>query len=337
MEALNHKDKKIAVLCGGRSGEREVSLRSGTACYDAFLRKGYDVRLIDIADDGALLDIVTQKPDIAFLALHGKGGEDGTIQGYLETLGIPYTGSGILASALAINKSRTKDIYRQNNLPTPDSLTFVRSDFDTSSEKNTNYVSQLASAAKTIVEKCGLPCVIKPTTEGSSLGMTIAKKNEDVISGLELALRVDREVIVEEFISGTELTVGVMGYENPQPFAPIQINVTSEEFYNFEAKYATGGSTHICPAPVADKITQIAQKMAVAAHKALGCGGVSRTDMILDDAGNLYLLETNTIPGMTETSLIPDAAAEAGIPFDDLCEKVLFMALSHNKVLVDGD
>lgn len=311
----NPQEYSVAVLYGGTSGERPVSLNSGSSCAKALEGLGFKVTLIDTADTQDLSRLITDEFDVAFIALHGRGGEDGTIQGFLETLGIPYTGSGILASAQAINKSKTKELYAQAGLPVADSVTVGKGDPLNDDD--------LAG----IMDEIGIPCVVKPATEGSSLGMTIVKDPADMRGAIDTALGVDDEAMVEQFIEGLELTVGVMGNDEPQALPVIQIVPTEDEFYNFHAKYAAGGSTHLCPAPISAELTEQLQNLAVAAHMVLGCKGVTRTDILVKDDGSCWILETNTLPGMTGTSLVPDAARAIGIEFPELCEKIVAMAL----------
>ena len=312
----NPKDYAVAVLYGGTSGEREVSLNSGTCCARALEEKGFAVTMIDPASRDDLKRLVEETFDVAFLALHGKGGEDGTMQGFLETLGIPYTGSGILSNAIAINKGKSKDLYESAGLRVAASVLVGRNDVLDDADR------------QEIVDTCGIPCVVKPSTEGSSLGMTIVRDASDLQAALDTALAVDDEAMVEQFIDGIELTVGVMGSDDPTAFPVIQILSNDDEFYNYHAKYAAGGSTHICPAPISEEATEQAQGMAVAAHAVLGCKGISRTDIMLDEEGRCWVLETNTLPGMTDTSLIPDAARAVGMDFGDVCEKLIEMALA---------
>lgn len=312
----NPKDYAVAVLYGGTSGEREVSLNSGTCCARALEEKGFAVTMIDPASRDDLKRLVEETFDVAFLALHGKGGEDGTMQGFLETLGIPYTGSGILSNAIAINKGKSKELYESAGLRVAASVLVGRNDVLDDADR------------QEIVDTCGIPCVVKPSTEGSSLGMTIVRDASDLQAALDTALAVDDEAMVEQFIDGIELTVGVMGSDDPTAFPVIQILSNDDEFYNYHAKYAAGGSAHICPAPISEEATEQAQGMAVAAHAVLGCKGISRTDIMLDEEGRCWVLETNTLPGMTDTSLIPDAARAVGMDFGDVCEKLIEMALA---------
>lgn len=311
----NPKDYSVAVVYGGTSGEREVSLNSGACCAKALEEKGFKVQLIDPASHDDLVRLVEGSFDVAFLALHGKGGEDGSMQGFLQTIGLPYTGSGILASAQAVNKAKAKELYAAAGLRVAASEVIGCQD-----HLDAQDFEELAA-------EIGIPCVVKPATEGSSLGMTIVRDAAQLPEAVALSLSVDEEAIVEAFIEGIELTVGVMGNEKPEAFPVIQVVATNDEFYNYHAKYAAGGSQHLCPAPVSESITSNAQEMALAAHIVLGCKGVSRSDIMVDKEGDCWILETNTLPGMTNTSLVPDAARVAGLEFPDLCEKLIVLAL----------
>ncbi len=312
----NASDYKVAVIYGGISGEREVSLNSGKSCFEALVAQGFQAELIDSAEKNDLVRLIEGEFDVAFLALHGRGGEDGTIQGFLETIGLPYTGSGILASASAINKSTAKEIYESAGLRVAPSTTIGSEDI--LDDQDLSEILEFVG---------GVPCVVKPATEGSSLGMSIVRDAADLPKAIEDSLAVDDEALVEGFVEGTELTVAVMGNEELHALPVIQIIATEDEFYNYHAKYAAGGSRHLCPAPLTQEQTQQAQDIALAAHGVLGCRGVSRSDMILDADGQCWILETNTLPGMTGTSLVPDAARVAGMEFPQLCEKLIELAL----------
>ncbi len=292
--------KHVAVLMGGWSAEREVSLRSGKACADALDRCGYRVTRIDVGRDIAAV-LTTVRPDVALNVLHGRPGEDGTLQGLLEILAIPYTHSGVMASAVAMQKDVAKVLLRAAAVPVPEGI--VASRFD------------VARA-----HPLPPPYVIKPIAEGSSVGVFIV--GEDRPHPPQELGRPDwtygDQVMVEKYIPGKELTCAVMGEE---ALGVIEI-VPMVQFYDYEAKYAPGGSKHILPAPVSPFVYQQARRLALAAHKALGCRGVSRADFRFDDriegTGGLFCLEVNTQPGMTETSLVPELAAHAGITFDEL-------------------
>jgi D-alanine-D-alanine ligase len=292
--------KHIAVLMGGWSAERDISLRSGRACADALTRLGYRVTRIDVGRDIAAV-LTTVKPDVALNVLHGRPGEDGTLQGLLEILAIPYTHSGVMASAVAMQKDIAKTLLRAADVPVPEGLV----------------ASRLDAAKRHLIPP---PYVIKPIAEGSSVGVFIV--HEEHAHPPQELHREDwaygDQVIVEKYIPGKELTCAVMGEE---ALGVIEI-VPAVRFYDYEAKYAPGGSKHLLPAPVSSFVYQLARRLAVVAHKALGCRGVSRADFRYDDrfegTGGLFCLEVNTQPGMTETSLVPELAAHAGITFDEL-------------------
>ena len=292
--------KHVAVLMGGWSAEREVSLRSGKACADALARLGYSVTRIDVGRDIAAV-LATVKPDLALNVLHGRPGEDGTLQGLLEVVGIPYSHSGVLASALAMQKDVAKDLFRVAAIPVPEGIVAER----------------LEAAARHLMPP---PYVIKPIAEGSSVGVFVVTA-EHAHPPQELT-RADwpygDRVIVEKYIAGKELTCAVMG---EQALGVIEI-VPTVRFYDYEAKYAPGGSKHLLPAPISPFVYQQVRELALGAHKALGCRGVSRADFRYDDriegTRGLVCLEVNTQPGMTETSLVPELAAHAGISFDEL-------------------
>ncbi len=292
--------KHVAVLMGGWSAEREVSLRSGAACAQALARLGYRVSQIDVARDIAAV-LTDLKPDVALNVLHGRPGEDGTLQGVLEILGIPYTHSGVLASALAMQKDVAKAIFRAAGVPVPEGLV----------------VSRFEAGSRHLLPP---PYVVKPIAEGSSVGVYIVP--EDHAHPPQELYREDwaygDRVIVEKYIAGKELTCAVVGEE---ALGVIEI-VPAVRFYDYQAKYAPGGSKHLLPAPVSSFVYQQARRLALAAHLALGCRGVSRADFRYDDriegTGGLVCLEVNTQPGMTETSLVPELAAHAGISFDEL-------------------
>jgi len=292
--------KHVAVLMGGWSAEREVSLRSGRSCAEALTRLGYRVTRIDVGRDIATV-LTTVKPDVALNMLHGRPGEDGTLQGMLEILAIPYTHSGVLASALAMQKDVAKELFRAAGVPVPEGI--VASRFE------------VAKA-----HPLPPPYVIKPVAEGSSVGVFIV--TEDRSHPPQELNRDDwpygERVIVEKYIAGKELTCAIMGEE---ALGVIEI-VPTVRFYDYESKYAPGGSKHLLPAPVSSFVYHQARRLALAAHRALGCRGVSRADFRYDDriegTGGLVCLEINTQPGMTATSLVPELAAYAGITFDEL-------------------
>jgi len=290
--------KHVAVLMGGWSAEREVSLRSGRACADALNRLGYRVTPIDVGRDVAAALTVT-KPDVALNVLHGRPGEDGTLQGLLEILGIPYSHSGVLASALAMHKVCAKALFRAAGIPVAEDLV----------------ASRLEAARRHLMPP---PYVVKPIAEGSSVGVFIVSEQHP--HPPQELYRDDwsfgEEVLIERYIPGKELTCAVLG---DQALDVIEI-VPATRFYDYEAKYAIGGSKHVLPAQILLNVYQEVRRLALAAHGALGCRGVSRADFRYDDqgTGKLVCLEINTQPGMTETSLVPELAAYAGMTFDEL-------------------
>jgi D-alanine-D-alanine ligase len=292
--------KSVAVLMGGWSPEREVSLSSGSECAKALRARGYSVRLIDVGCDlQELLSVLKPYPEVIFNALHGVGGEDGTIQGVFEMLGIPYTHSGVLASALAMHKPTAKTIFRRGGLPVVEGV-----------------VARPAELA--VQDPMPAPFVVKPTNQGSSVGVRIVRMNDNSWREEITNWGFGREVLVERFVPGRELTVAVMG---DRALGVCEI-VPRGTFYDYTAKYSAGGSDHLTPAPIPAEAYERALDIGLHAHRLLGCRGVSRADLRYDDTmgglGELYLLEVNSQPGMTPTSLVPDIARHVGIGFDDL-------------------
>jgi len=294
-------DKHVAVLMGGFSAEREISLRSGEACARALAAEGFPVTRVDV--DRGVADVLAKlRPDVAFNALHGRFGEDGIIQGILEMLQIPYTHSGVLSSALAMQKDRAKDVLKVAGIPIAESVTVDRF---------------TASKAHVIPP----PYVVKPPAEGSSFGVLIVR--EDQNHPPQELTRQDwpygDQVLVEHYVAGRELTCAVIG---DKAYDVIEINAADGGWYDYDAKYAKGGSIHVLPANLKENIYHFIQELTLKAHKALGCRGVSRADFRYDDrpggTGELVILEVNTQPGMTETSLVPEIAAHAGLSFGEL-------------------
>ena len=304
---------RVALLAGGCSGEREVSL-AGAAGFEAAIdREKYDLIRYDPKTDIARIAEDADSIDVAFILLHGTYGEDGTVQGFLDLLDIPYQGAGVLGSSLAMDKNMAKVLYRQQNLPVARWQMAVDAD-----QKD----------PERLLEDLSLPLVVKPVREGSSLGMSVAETVDELRDGIRLAYEYDSEVMVEEFIQGREITVGVIGNDKLLPLPLIEIIPgDSFSFFDYRAKYEKGASQEICPADVPEEIAAMAQQYAVAAHKTLQLRGYSRTDMMLTEDGKLYILETNTIPGMTPTSLLPQAAKEAGLSFAQLIDRLLTLAL----------
>ena len=305
---------RLALIAGGVSAEREVSLRGAAGVEQALNRDRYEVVRYDPATDLARIAADAANIDAAFILLHGVHGEDGTIQGFLDLLGIPYQGAGVLGSALAMDKNLAKIMYRLAGLPVAPWVMVEPGDLRDS--------GRIESAV-------GLPCVVKPVRQGSSIGMSIVRTLDQLPAALELALRHDGEVMVEAFLKGRELTAGVLGNSELTALPLIEIIPDSRfDFFNYEAKYQPGATREVCPAPVSETVRARAQDYAVRAHRSLQLRGYSRTDMILVGE-ELYLLETNTIPGMTPTSLLPQAAAEAGLPFGALLDRLIELALER--------
>lgn len=296
--------KRIGVLLGGLSAEREISLRTGQAALSALQRIGYQAVAIDV-DENLPAQLRQERIDVAFICLHGRFGEDGRVQGLLEMLQIPYTGSGVLASSLIIDKVATKKMLLYHELPTPGFEVLTHGD-----------------SVDELLQRCRhLPLVVKPSREGSTIGITIARSQEALRHGLDTAATLDRTVLVEEFIEGAELTVSVL---NGQALPIIQI-VPKSGFYDFHAKYTAGQTEYLLPAPMDAALYAQIQRVSEDICQKLDCRGAARVDFMLRER-EFYCLEVNTIPGMTETSLLPKAAAEAGIDFDQLVEQILLDA-----------
>lgn len=304
----------VALLSGGISSEREVSLKSGDQVFAALNKDKYRVIRYDPKTDISRLVADAPSIDVALIILHGPYGEDGTVQGLLDLLGIPYQGSGVLGSAIAMDKLVSKQLYEKSGIPTPTYITISRHD---------------AQKAQTCLERIGLPLVIKPAKGGSSIGMAIVKTRDGLEPAIQEALRHDDTLVVETYIQGTELTVGIIGNRDLKALPVIEIIPdTRYEFFNYHAKYLPGASLEICPARIDETLTEKAQAYAIMAHRALFCEGYSRTDMMLRDR-ELYILETNTIPGMTETSLLPRAAKTAGIAFPEFLDILIELGIEN--------
>ncbi len=307
---------RIGVLMGGRSSERDISLKTGQAVHQALIRQGYDAVAIDVTDR-LHRDLEDQKVAIAFLSLHGPGGEDGTIQGFLETLGIPYTGSGIRASAVGMHKAATKMLLAAHGIPLP-AGTVVRA------------YDRLSLAKVLRQTKLKLPIVVKPVSQGSTIGVTIVRRRTQWKEALALAHRYDPEALVESYIPGHEAAVSILGTtaEGPAVLPAIEI-VAPEGFYDFSAKYQKGKTQYLCPAPFPPKVMRHISELARRTYEALECEGAARVDFRITSRGRPYVLEINTVPGMTETSLLPMAAAQVGIAYDVLVERILQSALDR--------
>jgi D-alanine-D-alanine ligase len=295
---------KVAVLMGGRSAERPVSLKSGSMVLAALKKKGVNAYAFDPKERG-IEALARERFDRAFVILHGRYGEDGTIQGALELLGIPYTGSGVLASALAMDKWRTKLLWQACGIPTPRSELITR---DTDMQA--------------VTTRLGLPLMVKPANEGSSIGMTKVKSARELPEAYALAANYDRAVIAEAFVDGVELTAGILGNQ-PLPLIKLE---TPREFYDYQAKYEASDTRYIIPCGLPPDAERIVQDEALFAFETLGCRGWGRVDVMLDRSGKPYFLEVNTLPGMTDHSLVPMAARHAGLSFEDLCLRILELA-----------
>ncbi|MFV3074132.1 D-alanine--D-alanine ligase [Niveispirillum fermenti] len=306
-----NRSKHVAVLLGGWSAEREVSLVSGARIAEALESKGYTVTAVDVQRDlEGLVAALTPRPDVIFNALHGKGGEDGLIQGVLEYLGIPYTHSGVLASAVAMDKAMTKRLLSTVGMPVAEGVIATK---------------EQVLAGHVMAP----PYVVKPVDEGSSVGVRIVRESDNFTVLEEDSWVYGRRVLVEKFVPGRELTVGVVG---DRALTVTEI-VPAQAFYDYTAKYADGGSVHVCPAQIPEPVAGEAMRLALLAHQTLGCSGVSRTDFRWDDslpgATGLCFLETNTQPGFTPTSLLPEQAAALGISYADLCAWIVEHARCH--------
>lgn len=311
-----NKNTHILVIYGGTSTEREVSLRSGQAVHDALVRRGYEhTELFDLTDTN-IADLLAVKPDLAFLALHGKGGEDGTVQGLLELAGIPYTGPGVASSAMCMDKIISKQMMTSAGIPTAAFLTFHRS-----AEADMNAISQR------ILRDVGLPAVLKSPCQGSSVGVYIVHRAEELSAAIENVFSLGDSLLAERYLDGVEITVPILGNSHPRVL-PI-IEITSEnEFYDYEAKYTSGLCHHIIPARISPEVSAQVADIALATYRLLQCKGLSRIDFIVDRKLGPQVVEINTLPGMTEMSLFPDAARAAGISFEELCETICELALA---------
>jgi D-alanine-D-alanine ligase len=307
---------RVGVLMGGPSSEREISLKSGKAVLSALKESGIDAVGIDIITDNKEENIRllnSYSLDCVFIALHGRFGEDGSIQEILEEIDLPYTGSGVKASRLAMDKIGALKIFKAGKLYVPRSQSLERASYN----ENKKFKNDL-----------GLPVVVKPANHGSSIGLSIVELEREIPAAIELAFQFDQRIVIEEYISGRELTVGVLD-ERALPVIEI---VPKHKFFDFEAKYKAGLTDYIVPALLKPEIAEEVQQAALEAHKLLGCFGCSRTDIILSQKNIPFVLETNTIPGMTATSLLPKAARILGIDFNQLCLKLLELAYEKAKV-----
>ncbi|MBW2608742.1 MAG: D-alanine--D-alanine ligase [Deltaproteobacteria bacterium] len=304
----------IAVLAGGWSGEREISIKSGEAVYNALDKEKYNVTRYDPRDDLASLIKEMDGIDLAFILLHGKFGEDGCVQGFLDLLGVPFVGSGVLTSAMTLNKRITKEIYKGAG------LNVVK---DVMLNKDRKF------AVDNIIQALGPSTVVKPVAEGSSLGISLCHNEKDLLKGINLAFQYDQEVMVEQYIKGREITCCVIGEGQIEALPLVEIVPNQGyAFFDYEAKYTPGATKEICPAPISDALSEKARYCAKQAHQILRCKVWSRTDMIIQD-NKIYLLETNTIPGMTKTSLFPLAAKAAGMTLSQLLDRLIELSLDQ--------
>lgn len=296
---------KIAVMYGGDSPEREVSLMSGREVAKALRKKGHRARLIDPSKRSFLKDLLGMKPECVFIALHGGKGEGGAIQGFMEMMGVPYTGSDILSSSMCLNKIVMKKILSYHGLPTAD---FVE-----------------AARGEKPVLPFGYPAVVKPANLGSTIGIKIVKNSGEAEKAVKACFRIDTQVLIEKYLRGKEVTVGIIGNEKAEALPAIEIE-TPTGFYDYKAKYTVGGSRHIIPARLDEKDLAAIEDTALKTYRAMGCTGCARMEIIFTEK-TPYILDVNTIPGLTKTSLLPDAARAKGISFEELCEKLVLMAV----------
>jgi D-alanine-D-alanine ligase len=322
--------KRIGVLMGGGSSERDISVRSGLAIYQSLQELGYDSVMVDVSKDIASV-LKKEKVKIAFLALHGGTGENGAMQGMLEVLGLPYTGSGVLASALAMDKEASKKMFLHHGLPVAPYIIVKK-------VKGTKKRGGKGEQKNGTVDITGaypfphvpdlpfeMPCVVKPVSEGSSIGVNIVKDRDGLVPCLENTFSLGARALVEKFIKGKELHVGIVGDEI---LGGVEVR-PSLEFYNYEAKYTSGLTEYIMPPEVDDVIFERVKNLALKAHKILGCAGASRVDFMVDENNEPYILEVNTLPGMTTTSLLPKIAVAAGWSFNDLIREILRIAIKE--------
>ena len=310
------KNKKIAVIFGGRSHEREISIKTGRGVLKSLVELGYDAVGLDI-DKPSIRKLCDDGFDLAFIALHGKYGEDGSIQGLLEILEIPYTGSSVMSSSIAMNKAFCQQIMKENGIKIADSIIVSRED---ESE------GKFSDDVNNFILKFG-GCVLKPVDEGSSIGLQIVKNQDEFRKKLKEVFKYSDKALVEAYIEGTEITVGVIGNKNPESLPPVEI-VPRGEFFNFECKYQKGKTDYYVPARISPEHTERAKEIAGCVHRILELRGFSWSDFIIK-GGEIFFLEVNTIPGMTETSLLPKAAKSVGIGYNELVERIVQYAISE--------
>lgn len=316
MTNINEQFGRIGVLMGGISSERNISLKSGKAIVEALLRQGFQVVPLDIVngeEEKILYLLEIANIDVAFIALHGKLGEDGRIQSILEKANIPYTGSGVEASCLAINKAKTQNLFKKCGINVPSYIILIKND--------------QADVDEAFARLGAFPIIVKPACEGSSIGINLANTKEELNDALQMAWLYDDTVLLERYIEGRELTVGILGQET----LPVVEICPKENFFDFKAKYTEGMTDYIVPAEIPDGVAIKLRQIALKAHQVLGCADFSRVDFMLDADQAYYVLEVNTIPGFTSTSLLPKAAREQGINFDQLCFKLVELAYGKKK------
>lgn len=311
---MDVKRLRVALIAGGLSGEREVSMKSGDAVEKALDLKKYQVKRYDPRDDLGLLLKDSRNIDLALILLHGRYGEDGSMQGLLDLLGIPYVGSGILGSAMAMNKRIAKNVFRTEGLLVADDVLLCKGE---------------AYSSDQILERLGSSTVVKPASEGSSIGVTICHSGGELVKGIDTAFHCDPEILVERFVSGKEMTCCVLGNKSLEALPVIEIVPNPQyTFFDYQAKYTPGATSEICPARISRAESEEVKSCAIRAHRALQCRDWSRTDMIVSE-GKVYVLETNTIPGMTETSLVPLAARTAGMTFSQLVDRLIGLCMER--------
>jgi D-alanine-D-alanine ligase len=307
---------RVAVLKGGRSLERQVSLRSGARVEDALERLGHEVVALDVGQD-LIARLRDASPDVAFIAMHGRDGEDGTVQELLEILDIPYTGSGVLACVRATDKVLAKHLMIEAGIPTPEFFAFSETAFRELGA---------ADALPAIEERLEFPIVVKPSSQGSALGIKFARSAADVPAALVAAFSYDSRVLLERYVDGRDLAVSIL---DDEPLPVVEAVPTGDGFYDFEARYEIGRTEFVCPATLPDGLTEQAQELALQTYRLLGCSAFGRVDLMLGNEGELTVLEANPIPGLTETSLLPQAAEAAGISFDELVGRIVELALER--------
>ena len=311
---------RVAVLKGGRSLERQVSLRSAARVEDALDRLGHEVMSIDAGVD-LIRRLRAAEPDVVFVAMHGRDGEDGTVQELLEILGLPYTGSSVLACIRAMDKVLTKYLLLEAGVPTPDFFAFNETAFRELGA---------AEALPAIEERLEFPIVVKPASQGSALGIKFARTAADVPAALVAAFSYDSKVLLERHVEGRDLAVSILeGRDGPEALPVVEAVPRDENFYDFESRYEIGRTTFVCPARLPEAVTARAHELALETFRLLGCYGFARVDLMLGESDELFVLEANPIPGLTDTSLLPQAAEAAGVGFDDLVERILAVAVER--------